>query len=122
MNKTTIYEECVLNDRYIHSHERDIAELLDKHNLSFIYRQPIFMYDLDDRSCIASPSFTIGTLKDLIIDYSPLYNSFDQDYKKQMYEKNDLDAIIVNRAYIERDKWEQELYHEIITITNAQRY
>ena len=122
MNKTTTYEECILNDRYIHSYEREIAELLDKHDLSFIYRQPTYMYDLDYRPCIASPSFTIGTLKDLIVDYSPLYNSFDQDYKKKMYEQNDLDAIVINRAYFEKDKWEQKLYQDIITITNGQIY
>jgi hypothetical protein len=122
MNKTTSSEERMYDDRYIHSYERDIAKLLDKHDLSFIYRQPTYMYDLDYRPCIASPSFTISTLKDLIVDYSPLYNSFDQDYKKTMYEQNDLDAIVMNRAYFEKDKWEQNLYHDIITITNGQIY
>ena len=106
------------DNKYVHNHEKDIAELLRDHNLKFIYRQPTYLYNLDSRPCLASPSFTIDSLKDLIVDYSPLNSSFDRNYKKNIYEQNDLDAIVINRAYFEKEKWDQNLYHNIMGYLN----
>ena len=100
-------------NRYLHSQEKDIADMLEEHGLEFAYRQPTYMYNLQNRPSITSPSFTVRYFGSLIIDYSPLYNNFDKDYKQKMYEQNGLDAIVINRACCENENWLDDLYNDI---------
>jgi len=88
-------------NKYLHDQEKDIADLLQQHNLEFNYHQPTYLYDLNGRPAIASPSFTIRYFGDLIVDYLPLRHDADQDYKEQLYANNGLDAIVMTRSYTE---------------------
>ena len=100
-------------NKYLHPQEKEIADLLQQHDLKFVYHQPTYMYDLDSRPAIASPSFTVRYFRDLIVDYLPLRNTIDKDYKEQMYANNGLDAIVMTRAYTENQNWPDQLYKDI---------
>ena len=101
------------DNKYVHDLEKDIAELLKEHDIKFVYRQPTYLYNLEHRPAIASPSFTISSSGKLIVDYSPLKSTSDKDYKQKMYDQNGLDAIVVNRAYFENKNWPHDLYKDI---------
>ena len=107
------HQDWKYDDKYVHNQEKDIAELLAEHDLKFVYRQPTYLIN-EARPAIASPSFTINAFKDLIVDYSPLNTSFDKEYKQKMYELNGLEAIVINRAYFEKERWRQKLYNSIM--------
>ena len=106
------------NQTYVHTQEKEIADLLKEHDLKFTYRQPTYLYHSDHRPAIASPSFTIHSLGKLIVDYSPLKNTFDMDYKQKMYDQNNLDAIVVNKTSFEYKNWPHDLYNDIASRLN----
>lgn len=101
-------------DKYIHQQERDIAEILDHYEISFIYQRPIYVYDMYN-PCIITPSFVMPDYKDLIIDYLPSNSIEDVEFKKDLYNQNNLDAIVFNKQYLAKDNWQKDLYEKINT-------
>ena len=112
-SKTTLPEQLNYQfEKYIHQQERVIAEMLDHYDISFIYQRPIYVYDMYN-PCIITPSFVMLDYKDLIIDYLPSNSIEDVEFKKDLYNQNNLDAIVFNKQYLAKDNWQKDLYEKI---------
>lgn len=99
MNKTTFdpkLEERLrpLDPPYEHEEQRQIGRLLDYHGVPFFYRQATLVYDQGKHE-IWHPDFTLPTYDGLVIGYAAQANSVEARHKQQVYQANEIPAVLV---------------------------
>ena len=110
-----------LDPPYESREELKIGRLLDQYGLPFFYKQPTIIYD-QSKNEIWHPTFTLPTYDSLVIDY--ITPSQGEDYQsriqrtKQIYEQNQMPAILLTQQDLNNPNWQQKLYEELEQISH----
>jgi hypothetical protein len=86
--------------------ERRVAECLKKLNIEWIYEQPVFVWNDDDRPRVWSPDFYFAQFGIYLEVYGS--NDFGYNYRKRFFTKNSY-CVIFLYCFKGMEKWEYHL-------------
>jgi len=104
-----------LDPPYESKEELKIGHMLDQYGIPFFYRQATIIYD-QGKNEIWKPSFTLYPYGGLIIDYvsGSEQNQKDQLLRKeQIYQYNQIPAVLLGPKDLTEPNWEELLYERI---------
>ena len=104
-----------LDPPYESKEELKIGRLLDQYGIPFFYKQPTIIYD-QGRNEIWKPTFTLLPYGGLVIDYVPTSGQHQVGgllRREQIYQHNQIPAVLLGPEYLTEPNWEQLLYRRI---------
>ncbi len=101
-----------LDPPYESKEEAEIGHMLDAYGIPFFYKQPSIIYD-QGQNRLEYPTFTIPAYGGAIIDYMTESYGDRYKYKQQMYEQNQIPAVIITQDDLKEATWRQQLYQKL---------
>jgi hypothetical protein len=104
-----------LDPPYESKEELQIGRVLDQYGILFFYRQATIIYH-EGKNDIWKPSFTLYPYGGLVIDYVPGSAQEQKDEllrKEQIYQYNQIPAVILGPEDLTEPNWEELLYGKI---------
>jgi len=92
----------------------DIADMLDSYRIPFFYKQPTLVIE-NGKRCIEYIDFFLPTYNGLAIDYIVESQSGIYRRKKNVYQDNQIPAVLMSRRDLDNRNWQKRLY---VTIQN----
>ena len=88
---------------------KDIAQSLNSYNIPFVYKQPMLVVE-NGKRMIEYADFFLPTYNGLAIDYIIESNSAIFQRKKNIYQDNQIPAVLVGRRDLNKPNWASRLY------------
>lgn len=104
-----------LDPPYESKEELKIGRVLDQYGIPFFYRQATIIYD-QGKNEVWKPSFTVYPYGGLVIDYVPGSEQGQNDEllrKEQIYQYNQIPAVLLGPKDLTQPSWEQLFYEKI---------
>lgn len=101
-----------------HDSEREVAKHLDKLSIRWIYENPIFVYDKEDRPRVWTPDFYLPELG-IYLEVCGSQN-FDYKFRNEIYEYNSIPVVFIH-WYKEKERWKKYLRKRIQEIEGTRR-
>ena len=100
---------------YESKEEAAIAEMLDNYGIPFFYKQPTLVIE-NGKRCITYADFFLPTYNGVAIDYIIESNSAIFRRKKNVYQDNQIPAVLISRKYMQRSDWQKKLFNRLQNI------
>ena len=100
---------------YESKEEASIAKMLDSYNIPFLYKQPTLVIE-NGKRCIEYADFFLPTYNGLAIDYIIESNSAIYRRKRNIYQDNQIPAVLITRKDMNRNGWQKNLYRRLESI------
>jgi len=111
--------EPSLEDRVDHSiypyksqEHKSIGDTLKNYGIPFFYKQPVLVVENGKRS-IEYTDFFLPTYNGLAIDYIIESNSAIFRRKKNVYQDNQIPAVLVGKKDLRKPNWQKQLYQKL---------
>ena len=91
---------------------KEIANTLDSYNIPFFYKQPMLVVE-NGKKMIEYADFFLPTYNGLAIDYIIESNSAIFRRKKNVYQDNQIPAVLVGKKDIQKPNWHKQLYGKL---------
>ena len=115
----TVNSGPVLEDRlvsveypYESKEESSIAKMLGTYAIPFFYKQPTLVIE-NGKRCIEYADFFLPTYNGLAIDYIIESNSAIYRRKKNVYQDNQIPAVLITRRDMAKSDWQKKLYNRL---------
>ena len=108
MNKDSIYNQMTRS-------EKEVAEFLKETGLFWSYEKPVYVWDENNRPRVWTPDFCL-ILFGIYVEVCGS-ESFNYDYRKNVYRKNGYDVIFLH-LYKGSNKWKDHLIKYLQLFTN----
>ena len=108
MQKESVYDQMTKS-------EKEVAEFLKKLGISWLYEQPVFVWDENNRPRVWTPDFFLipfGVYVEVCGS-----EKFDYEYRRSIYNNNGYRVIFLH-LYKETIKWKEHLMNYLEGITN----
>ena len=102
---------------YESKEEASIAKMLKSYNIPFLYKQPTLVIE-NGKRMIEYADFFLPTYNGLAIDYIIESNSAIYRRKKNIYQDNQMPAVLISRKDLHRPNWQKKLHD---TLQNTYR-
>ena len=100
---------------YESKEESSIAKMLDSYGIPFLYKQPTLVIE-NGKRMIEYADFFLPTYNGLAIDYIIESNSAIFRRKKNVYQDNQIPAVLISRKYMQRSDWQKKLFNRLQNI------
>ena len=100
---------------YESKEEASIAKMLDSYNIPFLYKQPTLVIE-NGKRCIEYADFFLPTYNGLAIDYIIESNSAIYRRKKNIYQDNQIPAVLMSRKNMQGPDWQKKLFNRLQNI------
>lgn len=97
---------------YESKEESSIAKMLDSYGIPFLYKQPTLVIE-NGKRMIEYVDFFLPTYNGLAIDYIIESNSAIYRRKKNIYQDNQIPAVLMTRRDMSGANWQSKLYRNI---------
>ena len=97
---------------YESKEEAAIAGMLKNYGIPFSYKQPTLVIE-NGKRCIEYADFFLPTYNGLAIDYIIESNSAIYRRKKNVYQDNQIPAVLITRKDMSRNGWQKNLYRRL---------
>ena len=97
---------------YESKEESSIAKMLGTYGIPFFYKQPTLVIE-NGKRCIEYADFFLPTYNGLAIDYIIESNSAIYRRKKNVYQDNQIPAVLITRKDMDRGDWQKKLYSRL---------
>ena len=118
----TITASPTLEDRTVGSNypyeskeEASIAVMLKNYGIPFSYKQPTLVIE-NGKRCIEYADFFLPTYNGLAIDYIIESNSAIYRRKKNVYQDNQIPAVLITHKDINSPNWQKKLHNTLQNI------
>ena len=101
---------------YSSEEEAQIGDMLDQYGIPFFYQQATIVYDQGENKLIY-PAFTLPDYGPAIIDYMKESYGDKYKYKSELYEQNQMPAVLITPEYLKSPVWQQQLYQQLNSIS-----
>jgi len=101
-----------LDPPYESIEELKIGRLLDQYGIPFFYKQATIVYD-QGRNRIAKPSFTLLSYGGAVIDYVNATEEKKLLQKEQLYQYNQIPAVVIGPPDLDKPNWDKNLYEKL---------
>ena len=95
--------------------EADIAKMLDSYGIPFFYKQPTLVIE-NGKRCITYADFFLPTYNGLAIDYIIESNSAIYRRKKNVYQDNQIPAVLITHKDMNSHNWQKKLNNTLHNI------
>ena len=92
--------------------EADIAKMLDSYGIPFFYKQPTLVIE-NGKRCIEYADFFLPTYNGLAIDYIIESNSAIYRRKKNVYQDNQIPAVLITHKDMNSPNWQKKLHNTL---------
>jgi hypothetical protein len=89
-----------------------IADTLNSYNIPFFYKQPMLVIE-NGKRMLEYADFFLPTYNGLAIDYIIESNSGVFRRKKNIYQDNQIPAIVIGKKDIRKPTWASQLYSKL---------
>jgi hypothetical protein len=103
---------------YKSEEDKSIADMLTSYNIPFFYKQPTLVIE-NGKRCIEYADFFLPTYNGLAIDYIIESNSAIYRRKKNVYQDNQMPAVLITRRDMARPGWQKKLYQKLEAIDRS---
>ena len=100
---------------YESKEEASIAKMLDSYNIPFLYKQPTLVIE-NGKRMIEYADFFLPTYNGLAIDYIIESNSAIYRRKKNVYQDNQIPAVLMSRKNMQGPDWQKKLFNRLQNI------
>ena len=100
---------------YESKEESSIAKMLKTYGIPFLYKQPTLVIE-NGKRMIEYADFFLPTYNGLAIDYIIESNSAIFRRKKNVYQDNQIPAVLISRKYMQRSDWQKKLFNRLQNI------
>ena len=100
---------------YESKEESSIAKMLKTYGIPFLYKQPTLVIE-NGKRMIEYADFFLPTYNGLAIDYIIESNSAIFRRKKNVYQDNQIPAVLISRKYMQRSDWQKKLFNRLQSI------
>ncbi|MDD5134431.1 MAG: hypothetical protein PHP01_03345 [Phycisphaerae bacterium] len=100
---------------YESKQEVAIAGMLENYGIPFLYKQPTLVIE-NGKRCIEYADFFLPAYNGLAIDYIIESNSAIYRRKKNIYQDNQIPAVLITRKDLNQNGWQKNLYHRLESI------
>ena len=97
---------------YDSKEHKDIADTLSSYGVPFSYKQPMLVIQ-DGKKMLEYADFFLPTYNGLAIDYIIESNSGVFRRKKNVYQDNQIPAVLVGKKDIQKPNWQSQLYSKL---------
>jgi len=97
---------------YESKEESSIAKMLKTYGIPFLYKQPTLVIE-NGKRMIEYADFFLPTYNGLAIDYIIESNSAIFRRKKNVYQDNQIPAVLISRKYMQRSDWQKKLFNRL---------
>ena len=97
---------------YESKEEASIAKMLDSYGIPFLYKQPTLVVE-NGKRCIEYADFFLPTYNGLAVDYIIESNSAIYRRKKNVYQDNQIPAVLMTRRDMQQPDWQKGLYRAL---------
>jgi hypothetical protein len=97
---------------YKSKEDKSIAQMLNRYNIPFFYKQPTLVIE-NGKRMIEYSDFFLPTYNGLAIDYIIESNSAIYRRKKNVYQDNQIPAVLVGKKDLNKPNWQQQLYSKL---------
>ena len=101
---------------YSSKEEAQIGDMLDQYGIPFFYQQIAIVYDRGENKLIY-PAFTLPDYGGAIVDYMKESYGDRYKYKSELYEQNQMPAVMITPEYLKNPVWQQQLYQQLNNIS-----
>jgi len=119
INSCPVLEDRLVSVEYPYEskEESSIAKMLGTYGIPFFYKQPTLVIE-NGKRCIEYADFFLPTYNGLSIDYIIESNSAIYRRKKNIYQDNQIPAVLITRRDLRRPDWQKKLHN---TLQNSYR-
>jgi len=115
-SKPTLEDKLVgPNYPYESKEEASIAKMLESYGIPFLYKQPTLVIE-NGKRMIEYADFFLPTYNGLAIDYIIESNSAIYRRKKNVYQDNQIPAVLMSRKNIQGPDWQKKLFNRLQNI------
>jgi len=100
---------------YESKEEASIAKMLNSYAIPFFYKQPTLVIE-NGKRCIEYADFFLPTYNGLAIDYIIESNSAIYRRKKNIYQDNQIPAVLMSRKNMQGPDWQKKLFSRLQNI------
>ena len=100
---------------YESKEEASIAVMLKNYGIPFSYKQPTLVIE-NGKRCIEYADFFLPTYNGLAIDYIIESNSAIYRRKKNVYQDNQIPAVLVTHKDLQGPNWQKKLHNTLQNI------
>ena len=100
---------------YESKEEAAIARMLNDYGIPFLYKQPTLVIE-NGKRCIEYADFFLPTYNGLAIDYIIESNSATYRRKKNVYQDNQIPAVLISRKDLHKSDWQKKLHNTLENI------
>ena len=97
---------------YESKEHKEIANTLSSYGIPFLYKQPMLVIQ-DGKRMLEYADFFLPTYNGLAIDYIIESNSAVFRRKKNVYQDNQIPAVLVGKKDINKPNWQSQLYSKL---------
>ena len=117
INASPAIEDRLVGPEYPYESKEEaaIAEMLDSYGIPFFYKQPTLVIE-NGKRCIEYADFFLPTYNGLAIDYIIESNSAIYRRKKNIYQDNQIPAVLMSRKGLHKPDWQKRLYNTLENI------
>ena len=116
-NAGTALEDKLVGPDYPYEskEEASIARMLNDYGIPFLYKQPTLVIE-NGKRCVEYADFFLPTYNGLAIDYIIESNSATYRRKKNIYQDNQIPAVIMSRKDLHKPNWQKRLHNTLENI------
>ena len=117
VNASPALEDRLIGPEYPYEskEESSIAKMLKTYGIPFLYKQPTLVIE-NGKRMIEYADFFLPTYNGLAIDYIIESNSAIFRRKKNVYQDNQIPAVLISRKYMQRSDWQKKLFNRLQNI------
>ncbi|OQA03844.1 MAG: hypothetical protein BWY69_00215 [Planctomycetes bacterium ADurb.Bin401] len=97
---------------YKSKEDKSIAQMLNSYNIPFFYKQPTLVIE-NGKRMIEYSDFFLPTYNGLAIDFIIESNSAIYRRKKNVYQDNQIPAVLITHRDMSTPNWEKRLYNRL---------
>jgi hypothetical protein len=101
-----------LDPPYESLQELRIGRVLDRYGIPFFYKQPTIVYH-EGKNEICKPSFTMYSYGGTVIDYINEPEQEELLKKTELYQYNQIPAVVVGPKDMDNPTWNKDLYGKL---------
>ena len=91
---------------------KEIADTLNNYGIPFFYKQPMLVVE-NGKRMIEYADFFLPTYNGLAIDYIIESNSAIFRRKKNIYQDNQIPAVVIGKKDIKKPNWQSQLHSKL---------
>ena len=120
INAATALEDKLVGPDYPYESKKEasIAKMLNDYGIPFLYKQPTLVIE-NGKRMIEYADFFLPTYNGLAIDYIIESNSAIFRRKKNVYQDNQIPAVVMSRKDMSKPNWQKGLYNRLQSIYHS---